>query len=243
MIEAIVVVVTVNGQLTCDSLEPSSLSAGDLGVWLDGELYVTGRLKDMLVIRGTNFYPQDIEDTIREVHPGIRSGSVAAISVFCDSEKGNYEEKLGVIFELRPKSEIQPSHLALHSRSSSHPEDHRQKGFAGDETVSYCCFYPSVHPSVRPSTSTSQRLIPPSWILHCLLQPVSVPPQLSLAHRMMGKLGFDPIGPNGRPQDFGAMVAQAAMRRGQVPLMMRLAVNTSLALRNVPQPVRSAASG
>src|SRR5699024_7429439 len=42
------------------------MAAGDLGTIIDGELYITGRLKDLIVIAGRNHYPQDIEGTIQE---------------------------------------------------------------------------------------------------------------------------------------------------------------------------------
>lgn len=57
------------------------LRTGDLGVLVDGELYVAGRLRDMIVIRGRNLYPQDLERTVQAVHPAMRAGGAAAISV------------------------------------------------------------------------------------------------------------------------------------------------------------------
>ncbi|MFB8006414.1 fatty acyl-AMP ligase [Nocardia sp. NPDC056000] len=60
------------------------LRTGDLGVVVDGELYVTGRAKDLLIIRGRNHYPQDIEHTVTTAHHALRSGGCAA---FADGEK------------------------------------------------------------------------------------------------------------------------------------------------------------
>ncbi|MBV8967273.1 MAG: AMP-binding protein, partial [Mycobacteriaceae bacterium] len=57
------------------------LRTGDLGVFLDGELYVTGRIADLVVIDGRNHYPQDIEATAAEASPTVRRGYVAAFSV------------------------------------------------------------------------------------------------------------------------------------------------------------------
>ncbi|OLT20848.1 AMP-dependent synthetase [Actinomadura sp. CNU-125] len=57
------------------------LRTGDLGLILDGELYVVGRLKDLIIIRGRNHYPQDIEQTVQQAHPAIGSGSCAAFAV------------------------------------------------------------------------------------------------------------------------------------------------------------------
>jgi len=55
--------------------------SGDLGFMHDGELYVTGRLKDMIIVRGVNRYPQDIETTVEQCHPWTRSGGAAAFAV------------------------------------------------------------------------------------------------------------------------------------------------------------------
>lgn len=57
------------------------LRSGDLGFLRDGQLFVTGRSKDLVIIRGRNHYPQDIESTCETVHPAIRLGGVAAFSV------------------------------------------------------------------------------------------------------------------------------------------------------------------
>ncbi|HEY6802289.1 MAG TPA: amino acid adenylation domain-containing protein [Pyrinomonadaceae bacterium] len=57
------------------------LRTGDLGFTVDGELFVTGRLKDLIIIRGRNHYPQDIELTAERSHPALRSGCGAAFSV------------------------------------------------------------------------------------------------------------------------------------------------------------------
>ena len=55
--------------------------SGDLGFMDRGELFVTGRLKDMIIVRGANRYPQDIETTVELCHPLTRSGGAAAFSV------------------------------------------------------------------------------------------------------------------------------------------------------------------
>jgi amino acid adenylation domain-containing protein len=56
------------------------LRTGDLGFVLDGQLYVTGRRKDLLIIRGRNHYPQDIEHTVERSHPLLRANAGAAMS-------------------------------------------------------------------------------------------------------------------------------------------------------------------
>ncbi len=47
------------------------MRTGDLGAWLGGQLYVTGRIKDLIVIRGQNHYPQDIEHTVQSAHAAL----------------------------------------------------------------------------------------------------------------------------------------------------------------------------
>jgi acyl-CoA synthetase (AMP-forming)/AMP-acid ligase II len=73
------------------------LRTGDLGFFdASGELYVTGRIKDMLIVSGRNHYPHDIEKTVESSHPALTPGSGAAFSV---GELGE-EEKLVVVQEV-----------------------------------------------------------------------------------------------------------------------------------------------
>jgi acyl-CoA synthetase (AMP-forming)/AMP-acid ligase II len=57
---------------------------GDLGYVRDGELYVTGRKKDLIIVGGKNVYPQDLEQLAGEVE-GVRAGRVAAFGMFNES--------------------------------------------------------------------------------------------------------------------------------------------------------------
>ncbi|WP_437287312.1 amino acid adenylation domain-containing protein [Sorangium sp. So ce406] len=84
------------------------LRTGDLGFFSRGELYVTGRLKDLIIVRGRNIYPQDIELTAEESHPGLRAGGGAAFSVDVDGE-----ERVVVVQELgrRAPASTDPAEL------------------------------------------------------------------------------------------------------------------------------------
>jgi fatty acid CoA ligase FadD21 len=79
------------------------LRTGDLGFISEGELYIVGRIKDLLIIRGRNHYPEDIEATVQE----ITSGRVAAISVPLDST-----ERLVTVIELKKRgdSDVEAMH-------------------------------------------------------------------------------------------------------------------------------------
>jgi acyl-CoA synthetase (AMP-forming)/AMP-acid ligase II/acyl carrier protein len=71
------------------------LRTGDLGFFNKGELFVTGRLKDLIIIRGRNYYPQDIEWSVENSNAALRPGCSAAFSVNIDGE-----ERLGIVVEL-----------------------------------------------------------------------------------------------------------------------------------------------
>ena len=80
-------------------VEPSSgtpdgpwLRTGDLGVISEGELFIVGRIKDLLIINGRNHYPDDLEATVQE----ITGGRVAAISV-----PTRCGEELALVIELQ----------------------------------------------------------------------------------------------------------------------------------------------
>ncbi|HSK77339.1 MAG TPA: amino acid adenylation domain-containing protein [Thermoanaerobaculia bacterium] len=63
------------------------LRTGDLGFLSEGELYVTGRLKDLIILRGRNLYPQDVERTAEASHPALRPGHGAAFSAEVEGEE------------------------------------------------------------------------------------------------------------------------------------------------------------
>lgn len=71
------------------------LRTGDLGFVRNGEVFVTGRLKDLIIIDGRNHYPQDIEATVEACHPALRGGASAAFSIDV-----NGSERLVVVTEV-----------------------------------------------------------------------------------------------------------------------------------------------
>lgn len=81
--------------LTIEGIDGSFLRTGDLGVIVDGQLFVTGRRKDLIVIDGVNHHPTDLELTAELAHPALRPGGCAVVSV---DERGR--ERVVVLAEL-----------------------------------------------------------------------------------------------------------------------------------------------
>jgi acyl-CoA synthetase (AMP-forming)/AMP-acid ligase II/acyl carrier protein len=84
------------GARLADSGEGPFLRTGDLAFIEDSELYICGRLKDLIILRGANHYPQDIELSVQEAHPEIRPGCVIAFAV-----DDGAAERLVVVAETR----------------------------------------------------------------------------------------------------------------------------------------------
>jgi acyl-CoA synthetase (AMP-forming)/AMP-acid ligase II len=80
------------------------LRTGDLGFLLDGELFISGRVKDIIVIRGQNYYPQDIEATVAACHPAFKANFGAAFAV---DEEG--EQRLVVVQEVERTWRFRPN--------------------------------------------------------------------------------------------------------------------------------------
>ncbi len=75
--------------------EERFLRTGDLGFQREGEIFVTGRLKDLIIIRGRNLHPQDLERTAEASHPALRPGAGAAFAV-----EAAGEERLVIVHEV-----------------------------------------------------------------------------------------------------------------------------------------------
>lgn len=93
-----------------DTNEPLFVRTGDLGFVYDEALYVTGRLKDLIIIRGRNYYPQDIELTVEQSHAALRPDCGAAFSLEVEKKEQlvvvqelqrHYEEPVSIIKAIR----------------------------------------------------------------------------------------------------------------------------------------------
>jgi acyl-CoA synthetase (AMP-forming)/AMP-acid ligase II len=100
-----------------EKAEGAWLRTGDLG-FLDeaGELFITGRLKDVLIIRGANHYPQDIEETVQACHPALRRHAGAAFTI----AEGGAAEKLVIVQEVERtyRNRIVPEELIRQIRAA-----------------------------------------------------------------------------------------------------------------------------
>ncbi|RUT04335.1 hypothetical protein DSM106972_045630 [Dulcicalothrix desertica PCC 7102] len=107
-----------------DTGEGPFLRTGDLGFLHNGELFITGRAKDLIIIRGRNLYPQDIELTAERSHPILRQGSGAAFAI----EEGG-EERLVVIqeVEFRAKPNVEEVTAAIRQAVA---EEHEVQAYA-----------------------------------------------------------------------------------------------------------------
>ena len=95
------------------------LRTGDLGFIKDGELFVTGRLKDLIIIRGRNYYPQDIENTVGQSHARLRAGQGAAFTIEVKNR-----ERLVLVYEVerRQQRDLEPVFEAIRSEVAAEHE-------------------------------------------------------------------------------------------------------------------------
>lgn len=93
------------------------LRTGDLGFLHQGQLYVTGRAKEVIIIAGANHYPQDIEATVEASHPAVCEFRSCAFSV-----DDGVKENLVVLAEIAPAGPVPPSEIDLAIRAAVHGE-------------------------------------------------------------------------------------------------------------------------
>jgi acyl-CoA synthetase (AMP-forming)/AMP-acid ligase II len=89
-----------------EGVEGAFLRTGDLGFLDEGELFVASRLKDLIILRGRNHYPQDLERAVEESHSALRPGCGAAFSFEVDGE-----ERLVVVHELDTRQSVEPAEV------------------------------------------------------------------------------------------------------------------------------------
>jgi len=119
--------------------------SGDLGYLADGEVYLTGRRKDLIIRAGRNIHPQEVEDVVGDVD-GVRRGCVAAFAV-CEPGAGNGEEHLVVMAETRLPEADEAAREALRERVRAAAAD--VVGLAPDRVV-------LVPPRTVPKTSSGK---------------------------------------------------------------------------------------
>jgi acyl-CoA synthetase (AMP-forming)/AMP-acid ligase II len=107
-----------------DTGEGPFLRTGDLGFLLDGELFLTGRLKDLIIIAGSNHYPHDIERTVERSHPVIKPSYCAAFSV----EINNNEQVVVVVG-------VEHRYLQKHSRQDHVTGNGKLLSFKSEEVI------------------------------------------------------------------------------------------------------------
>ncbi|MGY6026848.1 fatty acyl-AMP ligase [Streptomyces spinosirectus] len=126
---------------TLTGREGRFLRTGDLGFLRNGEVFVTGRLKDLIVIDGRNHYPQDLELSAELSHPALRPGCTAAFSV--DGAAGG--EQPVVVAEVAPETAGEAEKIADQVRGAI-AEAH---GLSARDVV-------LVHPGTIPKTSSGK---------------------------------------------------------------------------------------
>ena len=106
-----------------DGIEGRFLRTGDLGFFREGELFVTGRVKDVIIIRGSNHYPQDIEQSAEQAHPSVLPGAAFAL----DDEAG---ERLVVVHQLDRQYRDADHHQVIQAIRRAIVEQHELDPYA-----------------------------------------------------------------------------------------------------------------
>lgn len=105
------------------------LRTGDLGFLLEDELYICGRIKDLIIIRGVNYYPQDIEAIVEATSRKIRNGGVAAFDVDDDGEA------LVVLVEVRTPKDLPDAQEIVRAVRTQYYVEPRTIAFVGPRTI------------------------------------------------------------------------------------------------------------
>ena len=111
-----------------DTGEGPFLRTGDLGFLRDGELFVTGRLKDLIIIHGQNHYPQDIELTVEQVVDFVKVNGCAATSIAIDGE-----ERLVMV--VKANRELIRAIKAVRKQQASSTQEHSEQSARAREAL------------------------------------------------------------------------------------------------------------
>ena len=111
------------------------MDTGDMGYWLDGELVITGRAKDLILHNGRNIWPQDIEWAAERIEP-LRSGDVAAFAV----EDENGEDEVIVLVQCRCRDRP-GSRGSAPAGGRSRPQQRRRRMRCGDGAAAQPAFH------------------------------------------------------------------------------------------------------
>jgi fatty-acyl-CoA synthase len=90
-----------NAEATASALSDGWLNTGDLGYMIDGQLVITGREKDLIIVHGRNYWPQDLE-YVAEQFPGVRSGDAMAFSL----QDGDAGERVVMLVQCRETDSV-----------------------------------------------------------------------------------------------------------------------------------------
>ncbi len=115
--------------------------SGDMGYWANGELYITGRMKDVIIKAGRNLYPEEIEEVTSQV-PGVRKGCVVAFGTI-DERQGT--EKLIIVVESNETTETTRKKI----KQQINEKVAVVLGFVPDEVI-------LVEPKIIPKTSSGK---------------------------------------------------------------------------------------
>ncbi|WP_330251595.1 fatty acyl-AMP ligase [Nocardia sp. NBC_00565] len=107
------VATAVSFRATLSGSNESWLRTGDLGFWYEGQLYIAGRLKDLIIIDGRNHYPADIETTVADCAPEVRAGHVTAFG-----HDDGHREDLVVVAELADAQTAEVPEVARRIRNA-----------------------------------------------------------------------------------------------------------------------------